>query len=535
MKTKEVDVAVIGGGHNGLICAAYLARTGLKVCVLEARHEAGGGLDGLETSGFRHQPHAIYHMMAELMPAHLDLDLPGKGIRYIYPEVQASYINKNYKPVVFYKDPVKTAEYLGATFSSEDGKKYLEMHKEFTEYAEKILIPLTYVTPIPAIEQVAGLEAALDDVGARCNEATEMTPMEILDEWEFSEPVQAALINLFSMFGSSPNESLGYLFPLMITRMTNSALIAGGSHRLAGALARAVVEAGGEILENAEAVKVTMKNGAVDGVICRDGREIKAKAVASTVDPKQSFLKFFDADQIDSDLVASGENWQWEKTTFFGMHLNLKEAPKYINTEGCDDANKAMMTFLGIHDTDEFLDHFASVEDGQLPDENLYGRTTTATLFDPIMAPPGMHTGRWESMVPYDADWDNITDEYAAKCIADWKSWAPNLQHIGKYISPPTFIAKKFLNMVKGSIKSGAYSPLQMGYFRPNANASKGYTSIDGFYMCGAGSYPGGMILGGAGYKGANVIAEDMEVDKTWDEPEMVTLGRERGIISDDA
>ena len=84
------------------------------------------------------------------------------------------------------------------------------------------------------------------------------------------------------------------------------------------------------------------------------------------------------------------------------MHLNLKEAPKYINTEGCDDANKAMMTFLGIHDTDEFLDHFASVEDGQLPEENLYGRTTTATLFDPIMAPPGMHTGRWESMVPYD-------------------------------------------------------------------------------------------------------------------------------------
>ncbi len=81
MKTREFDVAIIGGGHNGLICAAYLARTGLKVCVLEARHELGGGLDTLETGGFRHQPHAIYHMMAEIMPAYKDLDLAGKGVK----------------------------------------------------------------------------------------------------------------------------------------------------------------------------------------------------------------------------------------------------------------------------------------------------------------------------------------------------------------------------------------------------------------------------------------------------------------------
>ncbi len=532
MKKKECDVAIIGGGHNGLICAAYLARAGLKVIVCEARHECGGGLDALEYGGFRYQPHAIYHMMAEIMPAYKDLELDKKGVKYIYPDVQAAYISKDQKPLILYKDAEKTAQYISATFSEKDGETYRRMHAEFTEFAEKIVIPLTYFPSVPPIEQVQIMNAAEDDVGRRFNEIAEHTPLEILDMYEYNEPVKAAIINLFAMWGLPPFEALGYLFPLYVNRMTNSALCRGGSHRLCSGIHRAVIEAGGEIMDSSEVVKITLKDGRVDGLVTWDGVEIKAKAVASTVDPKQSFLKFFEQDEIPSFLVDSAERWEWEKTTYFGLHLAMKEAPVYIGSEHCEDANKAMVTLLGINDTDELLDHIAAVEDGEMPD-HLFGHTTVPSIFDPIMAPPGYHTGRWESMVPFDADWENISDDFAQKCFNEWKEYAPNLNSIGKFVYPPTYIEKKFLNMVRGSIKQGAYMPLQMGYFRPNDSCSQGFTPIEGFYLCGASSYPGGMILGGGGYKGANIIAEDLEVKKTWEEPEILKQTRGRGLYVD--
>jgi phytoene dehydrogenase-like protein len=87
--------------------------------------------------------------------------------------------------------------------------------------------------------------------------------------------------------------------------------------------------------------------------------------------------------------------------------------------------------------------------------------------------------------------------------------------------------------MKKGSIKHGAYVPLQMGYLRPNDLCSQGFTPIEGFYVCGASTYPGGMILGAGGYLGANLIADDLGVKKTWKEPEFVTVAKERGFIVD--
>ena len=133
-------------------------------------------------------------------------------------------------------------------------------------------------------------------------------------------------------------------------------------------------------------------------------------------------------------------------------------------------------------------------------------------------------------MVPFEADWENLADDFAQQCLNEWKAYAPNLEYIDTLVYPPTYIAKKFINMVNGSIKQGAYMPLQMGYFRPNDTCSQGFTPIEGFYLCGASAYPGGMILGAGGYIGANVIAEDLEVKKTWEEPEMLTTLKERGL-----
>jgi len=532
MKDKHYDVAIIGAGPNGLICGAYLAKAGLKVILLEARHETGGGLDSLEHGGFRYNPHAVYHMMAEFMLPYKDLGLDKRGVQYVYPEVQCAYINKNQKPLLFYRDMEKTVQYISANFSSRDGDLYRKMFTEFKEYSDKIVVPLTYAPAVPPLEQVNTLNMASDDVGRRFNEIAEFTPVQIMDEYNFSEPIKAAVLNLFAMWGNSPFEALGYLFPLYVTRMTDSALCKGGSHRLNGGLHRALVEACGEILDKADVVKVMIEGGKAAGVLTSDGREIRAKTVISTVDPKQSFLDFFDNGEIPADLVDSAERWEWEKSSYFGVHLGLKNAPKYIGTDGYDDANRAMITFLGIKDTDELLDHCEDIEDGKVP-EHPFGHCTVSSIFDPIMAPPGFHSGRWESAVPYEADWDNIADDYAEKCINEWKQYAPNIEFISKFVYPPTYIAKKFKNMVKGSIKHGSYMPLQMGYNRPNDACSQNYTPIEGYYLAGASCYPGGMIIAGPGYNCANVVCEDLGVKKTWEEPEIVRQARDRGLIGD--
>jgi len=533
MKDKSYDVAIIGAGPNGLICGAYLAKAGLKVILLEARHETGGGLDTLEFAGFKYNPHAIYHMMAELMPVYQDFNLRERGVRFIYPEVQAAYISKKYPPMVLYHDPRKTADYIAATFSAKDGEAYGRMIRDFKEYSDKILIPLTYVPAIPPVEQVQVLNSAKDDVGRRFNEIAELPPIDILNQYNFSDPVKAAILNLFTMWGLSPYEALGYIFPLYVYRMTNAALCSGGSHRLSSAIHKSIIAAGGAISDDSRVVKILMGGGKIRGVMLEDGTEIQATVVASTVDPHQTFMKFFDEGEIPGMLRDSAEKWEWEKITLFGAHLALRGSPTYIGTESCADANRAMITFLGIDDTESLLDHHHALENGEVPQRDLYGHTTCASLFDPIQAPEGFHTGRWECLVPYENDWEKNKWDYARLCVEQWKAYAPNLDPINMLVYPPTYIEKKIINMVRGSIKQGAYVPLQMGYFRPNDTCSQCHTPIEGLYVCGASVYPGGMIIGGPGYIGANTIVEDFGIEKWWQEIESVKQAKRNGIIQE--
>ena len=519
MKTNEYDVIIIGAGPNGLICGAYLARAGLKVALMERRHETGGGLDTLELAGFKYNPHAIYHMMGEYMPPYRDFNLAERGVKYIYPDAQAAFIGKGHKPVMLYLDPKKTAQYLSANFSHEDGERYTRMYGEFKELSEKIIMPLTYIPAMPAMEQVPAFAIEHGELGERFNEISEMTPLEILEKrYGFSDPIQAALYNLFAMWGHSNYDGLGFLFPLYVYRMLNAALVSGGSHRLSSALHKVVMEAGGEICDLSDVTKVLLTGGKVSGVRLADGTEVQAKTVASTVDPKQNFLEFFEEAELPADLVQCARRWEWEKVSYFGMHLSLRSAPQYVGTEGIADANRALMTHLGVSDTEEILSNYQDMEDGKLPGHP-HGHVTVASLFDPIQGYGTYHTGRWESLAPFDQDWDLIKDDYAKQCLDVWKQYAPNLEPLdpmNTLIYPPTYIEKKFKNMVRGSIKQGSYMTLQMGYNRPHDSCSRHYTPIEGFYVCGASTYPGGMVIGGPGYLGAKIIAEDLGVQKNW-------------------
>jgi phytoene dehydrogenase-like protein len=127
-----------------------------------------------------------------------------------------------------------------------------------------------------------------------------------------------------------------------------------------------------------------------------------------------------------------------------------------------------------------------------------------------------------------------LKDGFADKCLETWRAYAPNIvDPVHTYAYPPTYIEKKLKTMVRGSFKHGSYEPLQMGYFRPNDLCSQVRTPIDGYFVCGASVYPGGMILAGPGYIGANIVCEELDVKKAWEEPLYVKEARKAGIIQD--
>jgi len=127
-----------------------------------------------------------------------------------------------------------------------------------------------------------------------------------------------------------------------------------------------------------------------------------------------------------------------------------------------------------------------------------------------------------------------VVEGYANRLLSMWREYAPNLDEgkvIRQYLYPPTYIETKLVNMVRGSIKHGAYIPTQMGYLRPNSDCSGCRTPIKNLYLCGASTYPGGMILLGGGYNAARVVAEDMGLKPWWAEPEYILEARRKKLV----
>ncbi len=276
------DAIVIGAGPNGLIAASYLQKAGNKVLLCERRHETGGGLNTDEYFGFRLNLHAVYHLMAEKMPAFKDLELSDLGVRYLYPHVIAAFPFKDGSSLIFTRDPKETAESI-AQFSQEDADAYLRMWEAFQPMLDDYLIPMTYELPKPALDQLTEFNET--EVGEALHEISEMDFIELIDFYGFTHPrVRMALLSFPAMWGINLNDPLGFLYPIYLGRMMKAAFVKGGSHRLSSAIFRSFIGAGGEIVDANEVVKILMEEGEAVGVQLADGCQFHADAVTLTAE-----------------------------------------------------------------------------------------------------------------------------------------------------------------------------------------------------------------------------------------------------------
>lgn len=532
------DVIIIGAGPNGLTAGAYLSKQGLKVLVLERKLEAGGGLATEEVTlpGFLHNTHSIYHMMVDYAPAYRDLELGSSHykVRYVHPALQFALPLADGRTVCLYNEVEKTCASLGQ-FSRHDADAYRHMHQRLQRYMDAFLAPATYVPPLSALEQAAKLEQS--ELGREITAYSEKSPRQIVDEFFENEHVRTLMLYAACHWGLEHDlEGVGYLALIYLNRATNYRLCVGGSHMLSQGLNKVILENGGMVWGSQRIKRILVEGDTAAGVEMEDGRVLEAsKAILSTIDPHQTFLALIGAEKLESYFVDRLNDWQWESWSLFEVHLALDQAPQFTHAE----LGQAFVMVLGYESTNDLIAHWRAIKQGELLDGAGFN-ACFPSLHDPSQAPVDRYTALISQMAPFDLQggheqWYGLTfkEAHAQRCLDVMQRFIPNIRDatLWKSITTPLDIQNKFIDMVKGSIKQGAYHPFQMGYLRPNEECSQNRTPIKKLYLGGASCHPGGLVLLGPGYVAAGTVVEDLGLEKWWPEPAIVTVARREGLL----
>ncbi len=517
---SEWDVVVIGAGPNGLMTAAYLAKTGLKVALVERRYEVGGGLATEEIlfPGYYTNIHAVYHMMVDFMPVLRDFDLRRHGLVWIKPNLQTAMVFEDGRSLQLTRMIEDTIDSMHK-FSTKDAVAFGRVMRSWRKIAREVVAPATYVPPMGPVDLSTAMQRT--EVGNELLELSEQSPLEIITERFEDERIRALLLYTACMWGLDPRESgVGFFVPLLLDRGMNKSYCQGGSHKLAASLAREFLLAGGVILDSSQVNEITTHDGAVTGVELWEGRTLKSKVVISSLDPETTFLDLVGAENLPGDLKDAVSGWELDKWSYATLHVASEQAPHYACRDSSVD--ESFMTIVGFESSDQVLAHWDNVVAGRIDLDAFGGHVTCQTTFDPHLSRvPGKHVSFFQTHAPYDiaGGWEKSGPELQEAILAKWRRAAPNMAPeniLMTALETPEDIEIRLPNMRRGSIKHGDYNPLQLGCYRPNPECSGTDTPIDGLYVCGASTYPGGLVIGGPGYLAANKVADDLGVERWW-------------------
>ena len=518
------DGIILGAGHNSLVLQAYLARAGLETISLDLRNVAGGGLATVEHppgSSFLHNTHSFYHRGLTQMPWYRDLELRRLGADYIEPELNVALIASDGRVLEWWTDFNKTLESF-ARFSSKDAETLGRWYERFRPIVHNILVPEAQSPPLPLEERRALL--ARSEHGRLLLSVSELSPLEFVRR-EFVHPViQAGLIffnGLREVDAQAPG--FGHHIPALIASGRMAQMCIGGSKRLADALVASVKEAGGQVLLNTQPKRILVENSRVIGVEIAGGEIIRARRfVASALNPHQTFFELLEQDFLPRDWSEKVRSFQYNLIApLFSLNVNLREPPRYRAAEQHAELNRAFMVIAGLDRLDQFEEIVRHHKAGTIPPTVMWG--SCPTVFDASQAPAGKHTAfMWEKL-PYSLrgdprHWESTKMEHGRDLLKFWNQYAPNLQDAVTdwFTASPSDVERTFPNMRNGDLLVGALSHGQTGYHRPFAGAGHYRAHLDGLYLCGSSSHPGGNITGLPGYNCAQVILRDLGCEAPW-------------------
>ncbi|HJP13963.1 MAG TPA: NAD(P)/FAD-dependent oxidoreductase [Nitrospinota bacterium] len=515
------DGIMIGAGHNALVCAAYMARSSLKVGIFESEEEIGGGSSTLEylLPGYRSNMHANFFIGLDDFPIMSDLDLGRYGFRWLTPPVQHAALFRDGSAIVLHRDPEKSAASI-ARFSEKDAKTFRELHQRYAVELGPLMRSFLFHTPLPPAEIAERVQ------GEKGRDLLAFAPMSISGaiDAHFEHPRLRTLFKLFAHAITVEDEpGTGMFFPGLFSTQTTLGLPCGGALELPRALEKLVVEQGGEVHRSSRVREVIREGGRAAGGVLDDGsRHLANKFVASGLNAPAS-IRLAGEDAFPGEVNEKIRTWDWGFHSLMTLHIATSERPVY-RAEEYDPAVGESFNIIFGADTDEEVEQNAQERRaGKIPTRPM-GNGSCNSQHDPSYTPDGGHVAFWWPGAPYSIEgkgpekWDEIQEEMTGRLLDVWREYAPNLTgdtlRAAKLFTPLD-IERGNSNMVNVAVRMGAYKKDQLGVNRPHPLLSGLRTPLEGFYLCGS-SCQGGGLNGAPGYNAAGVIADDLNLEKWW-------------------
>jgi phytoene dehydrogenase-like protein len=521
--SNTYDVVAMGAGHNGLVAAAYLAKAGKKVLVLERKPWAGGGVVTREinTPGYWHDEHSSVHIMIQGNPMirQDELGLISRfGLKYKYG-IPYAMIFPDQTSLIAYKDLDKTCEAI-ARISQKDAETY----RRFAQRAMSVLPMIgagMYAPPTPMGAMYSMLDGS--EEGREILDAMQRSSLDICNQWFESETVKIWLLRLVSENLQLPDElGTGFGVFLMPGLMHGYGVSQpyGGSGKLSESLVRCIEHYGGEVRCNSEVTKILSSGGRATGVRLSTGEEFRARdAVIGAIHPHR--LRAF-LDGVPEPVLARAERATLAAFSIMVSHYDLKEQAKYY--AGPEVGGAIMLEFMSSSTLAEMLDDFDELRRGRISERVLIAGGDES-ITDPSRVPPGRGMFHGITFAPYNlaaggpSRWDEIAEQMGDRSLAAYRRFVSNLTAdniIKRTIKTPLDWSRDMPNsMVGGDVHGVAPYFYQTGGHRPTPDLGQ-YTvpGVERFYLVGPFLHPGGGVYG-AGRATAMRMFEHLGMDFT--------------------
>ncbi len=520
-KVSRYDAIVVGGGHNGLVTAAYLAKAGKRVLVLERRYQPGGACVTEEVwPGYRVSVASyLSSLLSPKVVSDLELEKHGYQVDAKDPAFFSPFPDNRY--LFMWQDRNKTLGEI-AKFSRHDAEVY-PAYEEHLERLSIVVESLLHVTPpVFPPKGVFDLPEYLKLLGKmRGLSAKEIVGMvkiftqsaaEFLDEWFENEEIKVTLATDGVIGANGGPRSPGTAYILLHHCMGGVAghrglwgFVRGGMGAISNAIAASAKAAGAEIRTDAEVQTIKIEHGRARGVVLRSGEEFDAPLIASNLDPKRTFLNLVDQRHLEAEFLDQIHKYRCEGTSI-KMNLAVSALPNFRALPGAQGPqHRATMHICPSIDYVE-----------KAWDDAKYGRPsqspllelTSPTQYDPSLAPSGKHIiGIFLQYAPYrlrQGTWDELREPFTRRVLEIIDEYAPGFSSGVEHVQTltPLDLEREF-GLTGGNIFHGEMSVDQMFMLRPVSGWARYRTPIRGLFMCGSGTHPGGGVMGTPGHNAA--------------------------------